>query len=492
MLIDLKNLPDDSNFLKQLVVDLVRKIEQLEHQLSVLRRHQFGRSSEKIDSKGKVEGIGTVKEVSGNKNGHGRKTLPPELPRDRKEIDITKEQHKCDKCGAELEKIGEEISEILDYRPSSLFVRQIVRLKYACKECEETVVTAEMPQRLIDKGMPGEGLLAHILVSKYADHLPLHRLEGIFNRYGIEISRSTMCGWVGVCADLLSPIYDEMKKDVLKSKKIHTDDTPVPVQEKGLNKTRTGRLWVYVGDDAHPQDVFDYTPDRTKERPKNFLSGFKGNLQADAYTGYEETYRKGEITEVACWAHTRRKFYDARETDAAGAAVMLAFIGQLYKVEEEAKEKEMDSKARKESRQKESKPVLSEIRKYLDWQALNVLPKSPLGQAVSYTLSNWEALNRYTEDGDLDIDNTAAERALRTVAIGRKNWMFAGSDNGGVRAAVIYSLVSTCKRDGIDPFEYLRDVLERVSTHPARRIEELLPHRWKSLYGGGERDSPQV
>lgn len=490
MLIDLKNLPDDPKFLKQIIIELVRKIEQLEHQISVLQRQLFGRRSEKIESRGKAEGIKIVKGVSGEKNGHGRKTLPPELPRDRREYDVAKEEHKCGKCGAELEKIGEEVSEILDYHPSSLFVRQIARLKYACKKCEETIITAEMPQRLIDKGMPGEGLLAHILVSKYADHLPLHRLEGIFNRYGIEISRSTMCGWVGVCADLLSPIYDEMKKDVLKSKKIHTDDTPVPVQEKGLNKTRTGRLWVYVGDDAHSYDVFDYTPDRTKERPRDFLFGFKGYLQADAYTGYEETYRKGEITEVACWAHTRRKFYDSTETDAAGAAVMLAFIGQLYKVEEKAKE--MDVNARNALRQKESKPVLAEIRKYLDWQVMNVLPKSPLGQAVSYTLSNWEALNRYVDDGDLDIDNNAAERALRTVAIGRKNWLFAGSDNGGVRAAVIYSLISTCKRHGINPFEYLRDVLERVSTHPARRIEELLPHRWKSLRAAGERDSPQV
>lgn len=238
-------------------------------------------------------------------------------------------------------------------------------------------------------------------------------------------------------------------------------------------------MWVYTGDANHPHDVFDYTPDRKGERPKEFLGEFEGYLQADAYAGYEDVYRTGKVVEVACWAHTRRKFFEAKDTDAANSATAMEFIGKLYDVEREGKG--LDAKARRELRAAKSRVILDEFRKWLDAQSRILLPKSPMGQAIAYTLSNWTALNRYLDDGDLDIDNNEAERALRRVAIGRKNWLFAGSDEGGRRAAIIYSLISTCRRHEVNPFEYLRDVIERVSAHPASRIDELLPHRWKTL-----------
>ena len=295
-----------------------------------------------------------------------------------------------------------------------------------------------------------------------ATHLPLHRQEGIFKRHGVDIHRSTMCDWVRDCAYLLSPIVHYIKKTILQSKIINTDDTPVPILDGSRTQTRKGYLWTYIGDKRSV--VFDYTPTHSRDGPVAFLGDYAGYVQADAYKGYDACFENGDATEVGCWAHTRRKFYDARTADARRAHAMLALIGKLYDVEREAKQNELSASATKELRQQHSKPILDEISPRLNEWSIELLPKSPIGQAVSYARTQWEALNRYFDDGDLDIDNNLSERVVRIVAIGRKNWMFAGSDAGAERAAIIYSLVATCKLCHIDPFAYLRDILDCVST----------------------------
>jgi transposase len=500
MRVDLDKLPDDLAFLKQMVCDLAGAlkdrdalIQQLKHQLALLRRHQFGRKSEKVDSAqlllafAQLQGVGPPAPPPPPKkpksNGHGRKPLPEDLPRERVEHDLPPERKRCGKCGAELERIGEEVTRQLDYVPASFVVREHVRMKYACKRCEETIVLAPLPPRPIEKGLPGSGLLAHVLVSKYADHLPLYRQEGIYKRQGVELSRSTLCDWVRDCATLLGPIVRAMTREVLVSKKIHTDDTPVPVQDRlHPTRTRTGRLWVYLGDRAHPYTVYDYTPSRKRDGPVRFLGGYKGYLQADAFGGYDAIYAGKEVIEVACWAHARRKFHDALTTDPERGHAALAFIGQLYAVEREARERGLDTEARRALRDERSRPMLESFRRWLDAQALAALPQSPAGGAIGYALGQWRPLSRYLDDGDLEIDNNPAERALRRVAIGRKNWLFAGSDAGGRRAAIIYSIIATCTRHGVDPFAYLRDVLERVATHPSRGIAALFPPNWKAAH----------
>jgi transposase len=373
--------------------------------------------------------------------------------------------------------MGEEITEQLDYVPASFIVRQHVRVKYVCKKCQEGVVIADLPDRPIERGRPGEGLLAHVLTSKYCDHQPLHRQETIFQRHGVEIARSTLCDWVGECATLLTPLVKEMRRQILLSEKLHTDDTPVPARNGSGKEIHKGFLWAYI--DPANDVVFDYTPGHSREGPVRFLGDYAGYVQADAYQGYDAIFAKGHATEVGCWAHTRRKFFDAQSSDPARSAEMLVRIGDLYAVEHRAKDESLDREQIKALRQKESRPILEEIEKRLEQWASEVLPKSPMGQAIGYARGQWQALTRYTEDGLLSIDNNLAERTLRMVAIGRKNWLFVGHDNGGRRAAVIYSLVASCKLCGIDPFAYLRDILARISTHPANRIEELLPRNWK-------------
>ena len=365
--------------------------------------------------------------------------------------------------------------------PASLVVIQDACQKYACaKGC--TVVTAQKPMAPIEKGLPGPGLLAQVVVSKYGDHLPLHRQKEIFQRQGVELSRQTMCDWMRACADLASPLYELMKQQVLGSKAMQTDDTPVPVLDPDLPHTRTGRIWTYVGDREHPYTVYDYTPTRSRDGPEEFLKAFRGYLQADAYSGYDHFYEEPErgIDEVACWAHARRKHYEAQSSDLTRSTVMLAYIRLLYDVEREGRDRKLQGEARRTLRQKKSKPILEDIHAYLERERPHVLPKSPEGEAIAYTLSNWKALIRYCEDGDLEIDNTGAERSLRSVAVGRKNWMFYGSDNGGRTAAILSSLTATCKRLGVDPFAYLRDVIGRIAAHPRSRIAELLPDQWRT------------
>jgi len=504
---DPNQLPHDPAALRQMVLSLLeeveskeRRVQQLQHWVEQLLRARYGPRRERVsenqlflfavalvsaDREAPPEPEASAppekaSEGKGERKGHGRGALPKSLQRQRVVHDLAEGQRQCPQCQGELKRIGEEVSERLEYVPASLVVIQDACQKYACAQgC--TVVTAPKPMAPIEKGLPGPGLLAQVAVSKYGDHLPLNRQEEIFQRQGVDLPRQTMADWMRACADLASPLYELMKQQVLGSKAIQTDDTPVPVLDPDLPHTRTGRIWTYVGDGEHPYTVYDYTPTRRREGPEEFLKAFRGYLQADAYSGYDHFYEEPErgIDEVACWAHARRKHYEAQSSDLMRSTVMLAYIRLLYDVEREARDREFKGEARRALRQKKSKPILQDIHAYLERERPHVLPKSPQGEAIAYTLSNWKALTRYCEDGDLEIDNNGAERSLRGVAVGRKNWMFLGSDNGGRTAAVLSSLIATAKRLGLDPFAYLRDLFARISSHPQARLAELLPDQWK-------------
>ncbi len=407
------------------------------------------------------------------RGAHGRAPLPKNLTRVR--VEHRPEDTHCCQCQREMAPMGEEVTEELDWQPACFFVTEHVRVKYACKHCQEGVVIAPLPPRPIEKGRPGPGLLAHVLVSKYADHLPLNRMEGILARHGIEISRSTMCDWVRDSAQLLWPIVRALKQSVLESMVLHTDATGVLCQENSQSRrTRKAHLWAWVGD--RREVVYDFTLTKEQSEPKRFLGNWRGHLQCDAASNFHQVLESGEVIEVGCWAHARRRFVDALASDTARASRILALVQMLYHVEAEARA--LDPPARRTLRQEQSKPILERIREEVELASRTALPKSALGDALGYVRNQWIALNRFVEDGRLAIDNNAAERALRGVAVGRKNWLFAGSEDGGKRAAVIYSLIGTCKLLGIEPFAYLRDVLERLPTQPAERIAELTPRAW--------------
>lgn len=508
----LTTLPNDIDMLHALVREqqatidhLHRENTGLSHRLDLALRRIYGRSSEKIDAKQlllfgqamqqaaqAMAGLTAHQDQTASPattpqhKGHGRRPLPADLPRHRLEHPIDPHELTCPCCDQPRVRIGEEVSEQLDYTPASLFVIQHVRPKFACPRCGASggggVATADKPDagQVIDKGLPGPGLVAHVITSKYADHQPLYRLEGMLARHGVEIARSTMCGWMKASAELLTPLVKLMAARIRGSKVIHTDDTPVPVQEKGRGKTKEGRLWVYLGDPRHPYIVFDYTPSRNRDGPRNWLKDFEGYLQADAFGGYDGIYASQEVVEVACWSHARRKFYDARSSDPARSHHVLAVIRLLYDVEREAKE--LDVEQRLALRQERSCPLLDELHPWLQRELLpgaGVLPKSPMGQAIGYAINQWEALKVYTTDGDLAIDNNAAERAVRPVTVGRKNYLFFGSDAGGRTAAMLYSLTASAKRHGIDPFVYLRDVLATIGSTPVSELDQFLPDRWR-------------
>ncbi|MFZ0964571.1 MAG: IS66 family transposase [Bryobacteraceae bacterium] len=510
MEIDPNQLPNDPAALRQMVVGLLeeaeqkeRKLRQLQHWLEQLLRARYGPRRERVNEhplflfaaalvgagreappdSGSPPGAPETEGRRVQRKGHGRGALPKSLQRRRVVHDLAEDQRQCPPCQGDLQRIGEEVSERLEYVPASLVVIQEACQKYACaKGC--TVVTAEKPTAPIDKSLPGPGLLAHVAVSKYGDHLPLHRQEEIFRRQGVDLPRQTMCDWMRAGADRVSPLYELMKQQVLGSKALQTDDTPVPVLDPKLPRTRTGRLWTHVGDERHPYTVYDYTPTRSRDGPEAFLKGFRGYLQADAYSGYDRFYEESErgIEEVACWAHARRKHYEAQSSDLMRSTVRLAYIRLLYDVEREARDRKLAGEARRGLRQKKSKPILEDIHAYRVREQPRVLPKSPEGEAMAYTLSNWKALTRYSDDGDLEIDNNGAERSLRGVALGRKNWMFYGSDQGGRTAAVLTTLIATCRRLHIDPFAYLRDLFARLSDHPQGRLAELLPDQWQAAH----------
>jgi transposase len=501
----LEQLPNDPRTLKQMVLTLLEQIDDLNGQLYYLKRQLFGQKSEKLDpaqrllfenlydqvkariNQQKPPEVPPVNEKRKNANHHGRNALPQELPREVIEIEPPDEERTCPVCQKQKERIGSEETEKLEYVPASFYVKKFVRYKYACKACESHVSIGELPSMAIDKGIPGEGVLAYIIISKFCDHLPLHRLEGILKRHGVEINVSTMCDWVGKSADLLAPLVKRMHARILQSPKINTDDTPIPVKsKKHRGSTYNGYLWVYI--DKEGNVVFDFTPSRSREGPVKFLGKYGGYVQADAYSGYDEFFRKSKATEVGCHAHARRKFDYALDTDPVRAARLLVLWGKLYDIERKAKQDNYSSAQLLEARQKEAKPILAEIKRVLEEYKDQVLPKSPIGKAIAYCLNQWEALNRYVEDPMLEIDNNLSERTLRMVVIGRKNYLFAGSEAGAWRAAVIYSLVASCKLNDIDPFRYFRDVLTRVSTHPADKIDELLPSEWKKLNADTDAD----
>jgi transposase len=427
------------------------------------------------------------------RQGHGRQRLPADLRRERTEHTLPEAERTCPCCGVVCQKFGEEISEQLDYLPASLFVRQHVRFKYACPKCHDHVTVGHVPIRIVNKGLPGPGLLAQIGASKYADHLPLHRLERILGRYGIHLSRSTMCDWMACVAEMLEPVVSLMAKIVRESKALHTDATKMPYLDPNVpGKTLSGQMWTYVGDRDHAFNVFDFCRDHSAAGIDAFLQNndYRGYLNADALNVYDHLFRSGSIVELGCWAHGRRNFYDAKESDPVRAHTAMAYIRQLYAVEAEAQkviaEQELAGAAadlvRYQLRQEKSRPVLTLLHAWLEAEYPKVLPKSLIGQAIAYALRHWQALLRYVGDGFLDIDNNIAERALRHIALGRKNWLFAGSAKGAETAARLFTVTSSCHRHGVDVFAYLYDLLQRLACDPqpdAKLLRDWLPDRWK-------------
>jgi len=479
--------------------------DRLKDILAKLQRLKYGKKSEKIDPSqlmldlewvarlaeeiplpkhgfvGEVPDAEDASAKEKKKPRHpGRQPLPAHLPRQRNEIHPSAEDRICSCCNKEMKAIGEEVTEQLGKIPARFFVRQYVRVKYACPDCQEGVVRPELPSSAIEKGKAGEDVLADVLVSKYDDHLPLHRQVRIFKREGVELSKSTLCQWVEDCASLLSSIVDQMHLDVLASHVIQSDDTPVKYQDTDARrKSKQGYLWSYVGDRSDV--VYRFSTSRGRKGPTTFLDGFKGVLQVDGYPGYNEILSQEGIAYQGCWAHARRKFFDAQGTAPREGAMVMLMIKYLYQVEAEAVEQELKPPEIATLRAEKAQPMLDKLKAYLlELQQRPVLPKSPLGTAVAYTLGRWEALCLYITDGRLVIDNNSCERSMRRVAVGRKNWLFTGSVAGGHRAAVIYSLIESCARLDVNPHEYLTDVLSRITTHPQSRIAELTPRGWKA------------
>lgn len=485
------DLPDDVDALKQLVLAHRSEVEHLKLIIAKLKRMQFGRRSEKLDHEveqlelrleelqiGATPSPTASKPNPDEKAKPARRPLPDHLPRDNV---IHEPACNCPDCGLAMRKIGEDVSEVLEHVSAHFRVIRHVRPKLACPACERIVQMAA-PARPIARGMAGPGLLAHILTSKYADHLPLYRQAQIYAREGVELERSTMAEWVGQCFGLLAPLTDALQRYVMAGEKLHADDTPVPVLEPGRGKTKTGRLWTYVRDDRPaastdpPAVVFRYSPDRRGERPREHLKHFCGILQADAYAGFGHLYEGGRILEAACWAHARRGFYDIHQANQSPiAAEALDRIAALYVIEKDIRGRPPAERAA--TRQARAGPLLEALREWLRHTLTRVSKKSELAKAIGYGLTRWTALTRYTTDGRIEIDNNAAERALRAVALGRKNYLFCGSDAGGERAAAIYSLIGTAKLNGVNPQAYLRYVIERIADHPINRVDELLPWR---------------
>lgn len=406
-----------------------------------------------------------------------RRPLPEHLPR---EIHTHVPDHDaCPDCGSRLRELGEDAAEILEYVRASFKVIRHVRPKLSCVACDR-IMQAPAPSRPIDRGLAGPGLLAHVLVSKYADHQPLYRQSEIYAREGVDLDRSTLAGWVGSCSDLLQPLVDAVRKHVLSGSKLHADDTPVPVLAPGTGKTKTGRLWTYVRDDRPSGDAsapavwFAYSPDRKGEHPKRHLEHFRGTLQADAYAGFHHLYDTGSITEAACWAHARRKFHEIHAAHPSPTTTeAIGRIAALYAVEKQIRGSTPE--LRQQIRQTRAAPMLANMHTWLEDTLAKLSKKSDTAAAIRYALTRWRALTRYVDEGTLEIDNNAAERALRVVALGRKNFLFAGSDAGGERAAALYSLLGSAKLNGLDPEIYLQHVLERIADHPISRIDDLLP-----------------
>jgi len=531
--VDPATLPDDPALLKSLVAQLFAelqsrdgRISDLEHRMSLLLRKLYGSKSEKLDPRqaslfdllaaasedqqtaaahDTAPAIESPTEPRSTKpgTGHGRRRLPDQLQRREKVHDLTDAEKEALGGADNLVVIGREVTEQLEWEPSCLYVIRHVQLTYARRQllpesglalAEQNVVTASKPPQPIDGGLPGPGLLAQVLASKYADHIPLHRFERISGRHGVELSRQTTCGWAMQCANLCRPLYELMIEEVLLSDVIHADDTTVKIRDAQRKLKCTGYFHAYVGDVDYPLIVFDYTTSHGRDGPKNFLGNFQGYLQADASSIYDGLFnRPGQlILEVGCWMHGRRNFFEARATDRPRAELVLAWIRQLYAVETDLKTRcdgEWRNLPREERedrivavRQERSVPVLKALHDWLDAESPKLTPKAAMRGAIDYLRNHWQAPVRYTTDGKLAIDNGAAERALRGLTIGRRNWLFCGSERGAQAAAIHFSLIASCHRHGIDAFAYLRDILTRLpllSPKPTRDdLRPLLPDRW--------------
>jgi transposase len=525
-------LPDDAAVLKELIAQLMQEIqkrdgrvEQLEHQLTLLLRRLYGIKSEKLDPRQALLFAGASEEAAVTEpdqgarkeeavappeptgrrraGAHGRRRLPDTLERREVIHDLTPAEKEALGGESQLKLIGREVTEQLEWEPSTLFVIQHVQLTYARKEQlpesgagleQQNVVTAAKPPQINPAGLAGPGLLAHVITSKACDHLPWHRMERIFTRHGLGISRQTMCGWSLSAADALRPLYELMKSVILASRVIHLDDTPVDLRDAYQKLKQRAYFWAVVGDQQHPLTAYDFTMNHSSEGPMSLLEPFRGYLQADAASVYHPLYVPGRgIVEVACWMHARRGFFEARDKDRLRAQTALAWIARLYDVERELKAhceaewRELSCDARYAAlaaeRQARSLPLLNDFHTWLLAEAPKLVPKHPLRSAMDYALSNWEALCRYTEHGALDIDNGEAERAIRGIALGRKNWLFCASERGGRAAAIHFSLVASCRQHNIDPFAYLRDVFTRLPGLGAQpspaALRELLPDRWQ-------------
>ena len=471
-------------------------IEKLKIQIAQLKRMHFGRSSEKLTAQiGQLElaleemetaqaelPLRAAPSSTASKKTSDR-SLPPHLPREEIVHLPPGGDCACPTRGGQLRRLGQDANEMLDIQPVVYRVIRHVRPKFSCRTCE-TIVQAPAPDKAIARGNASFRIISHVIVQKFDHHLPLYRQAEMMAAQGLDIDRSTLAGWAGQGAALLDPIVARIKQTVLASDKLHTDDTPVPMLDPGAGKTRTGRLWVHAIDDrAHggatrPAAWFAFTTDRRAEHPQAMLKDFRGYLQADAYAGYEELYRTNRVVEVACWGHARRKIFDLHQTKPTAVTTeLLGRIGALYGVEETVRGQPPD--IRRDARQAQSKPQLEDLKTYMEAIRAKLSAKSALAIALHYALKRWQALTRYLDDGRLEIDNLVAERAIRGIAIGRRNWLFAGSKAGGERAAAIYSIIETCKLNNVEPSAYITDVMHKIAAGwPNSRVDELMPWAW--------------
>jgi transposase len=427
--------------------------------------------------------VQTVRRVSRRK---GRRDLGADefdhLPLIRKEHDLAEDQKVCPCCSRPRTRIGQEISWQIEYIPGSFQRIEHVRMKYACANCEQKaespqIELADKPPQPIDKGMAGPGLLAYVVTSKYADYVPLYRLENIFARNGFEIDRVTQSIWCRDVARIARPLYDRMVQRVLGGHVIHTDETVMPMLAPG--KTQSARLWVYVGDDANPYNVFDFTQSRSRDGPAKFLRGYDQVIVADAYGGYDGICLEGGMTQAGCWAHARRKFVDTRDLAPEIADTALLLIGKLFTIEQQAKEKGLGPADRLLLRQSHSQPIVAELRDKLPAWKKSLLPKHPVSQAIGYLQNQWNPLTAFLKDGAIAIHNNVAEQEMKRIALNRKNSLFVGNERGGHTAAILSSLTSTCRRHGVDPQVYLTQLLANLPEAPISQLDDWLPDRWQ-------------
>jgi transposase len=489
----LKTLPDDVTQLQALVrgfqADILCKdtlIVKLKHQLAGLRQHRFGQSSEALDQLELTledEEVALAQEIVcepdptvQSKQKPKRKPLPDHLPQIEQ---VLSAGDACDDCGGRLKTLGEDITSELEYVPARFIVNKIIRPRMACVSCDH-IQQADLPSRPIEKGLAGPGFLAHVIVSKYADHLPLYRQGGIYAREGLDLDRSTLAGWMGKCSALLEPLAEAVGRHVMTGPAIFGDDTPVKVLAPGSGKTKTARLWAYVRDErgwsgtGAPAAYYRFSADRKGIHPEDHLKTFTGFMHADGYAGFNALFARDGMSEMACMAHIRRKFVDVQKASGSAiAAQAITRIAALYAVEQDARGLSPDQRIT--IRQDKSAPLFEALHTWLHAQLRQISGKSPLAAAIRYGLTRMKKVRPYLDHGQLELDNNAAERAIRGIAVGRKNWLFAGSNNGGKTAAILYTLIETAKLNGVDPQAWLTDVLARIPDHKINRLDELLP-----------------